>query len=59
MTEIVGHRPSTMCSIFIRRGGIIYYTGSERRKYSRDLPQGGMEIPCILHFAGNERELKN
>ena len=59
--EIVGHLPrniSTMCSIFIRRGGIINCTVSGRRQYSRDLPQGGMEIPCTLHFAGNERELK-
>ena len=47
-----------MCSIFIRRSGIIYCTVSGRRQYSRDHPQGGMEIPCILHFAGNERELK-
>ena len=59
--KIVGHLPrniSTMCSIFIRRGGIIYCTVSGRRQYPRDLPQGGMEIPCTLHFAGNERELK-
>ena len=57
----MGHLPrniSTMCSIFIRHGGIIYSTVSGRRQYSRDLPQGGMEIPCTLHFAGNERELK-
>ena len=57
----MGHLPrniSTMCSIFIRRGGIIYYTVSERWQYSRDLSQGGMEIPCTLHFAGNKRELK-
>ena len=57
--EIAGHLPrniSTMCSIFIRRGGIIYCTISGRRQYSRDLPQGGMEIPSILHFVGNERE---
>ena len=45
--EIVGHLPrniSTMCSIFIRRGEIIYCTVSGRRQYSRDFPQGGMEI---------------
>ena len=45
--EIVGHLPrniSTMCSIFIRRGRIIYRTDSGRRQCSRDLSQGGMEI---------------
>ena len=57
----MGHLPrniSTMCSIFIRHGGIIYYTVLGRWQYSRYLPQGGMEIPCILHFVGIERELK-
>ena len=57
----MGHLPrtiSTMCLIFIRCGGI-YYIVSGRWQYSRDLPEGGMEILCILHFAGNERELKN
>ena len=45
--EMVGHLPKnilTMCSIFIRRGGIIYCTVLGGRQYSRDLPQGGMEI---------------
>ena len=45
--EIVGHLPrsiSTMCSIFIRSGGIIYCTVLGRWQYSRYLPQGGMEI---------------
>ena len=45
--EIVGHLPrniSIMCLIFIRRSGIIYCTVLGRRQYSRDLPQGGMEI---------------
>ena len=43
----MGHLPrniSTMCSIFIRRGGIIYCTISEKQQYSRDLPQGGMKL---------------
>ena len=45
--EMVGHLPKnilTMCSIFIQRGGIIYCTVLGVRQYSRDLPQGGMEI---------------
>ena len=28
------------------------------RQYSRDLVQGGMEVPCRLHFVGNGGELK-
>ena len=25
------------------------------RRYSADLPQGGLEIPCILKFEGKEK----
>lgn len=59
--EIVGHLPrniSTMSSIFIWCIGIINHKVLGGQQYSRDLPQGGMEIPCTLHFAGNESELK-
>ena len=59
--EIVGHVPryiSALCSLFIRHGGAVYSIVLGERRYSRDLPQGGMEIPCRLHFVGNGRELK-
>lgn len=52
-TEVVGHVPrflSSICSIFIRRGGEIVCRITGTRRYSADLPQGGMEIPCILIF---------
>ena len=57
----IGHLPrriSTLCSLFIRRGGIIHCNVSGNRRYSRDLVQGGMEIPCQLTFVGKGRELK-
>ena len=57
--EIVGHLPrniSTMCSIFIWCGEIIYCIVSGRRKYSSDLPQGGMEIQ--ENFAGKLSQLE-
>ena len=28
------------------------------RQYSRDLPQGGLEVPCMLTFCGAESQLK-
>ena len=59
--EIMGHVPryiSTLCSLFIRRGGAVYSIILGGRQYLRDLPQGGMEIPCRLHFVGNRGELK-
>ena len=41
----------TACSMFMRRNGIIRCQVSGSRQYSRDLPQGGLEIPCVLLFS--------
>ena len=52
-TTTVGHVPkkiSAICSIFIRRGGNINCVVNGARRFSADLPQGGLEIPCILNF---------
>ena len=49
----VGHIPrkiSAICSIFIRHGGSITCVVNGSHRYSADLPQGGLEIPCILKF---------
>ena len=57
---VVGHLPrkiSTLCSLFIRRGGTICCQITGRRRYSADLPQGGLEVPCKLKFAGSVKEL--
>ena len=58
---VVGHLPkkiSTACSLFIRRGGSITCIVTGSRRYSRDLPQGGMEIPCLLEFTGSVEDAK-
>ena len=58
--EIVGHLPkriSSTCSVFIRKGGIITCTVNGERRYSRDLTQGGLEIPCLLTFEVNDESL--
>ena len=59
---VVGHIPrniSTLCSSFIRRGGLIMCKVVGDRRYSSDLIQGGLEIPCILTFTGtNDSEIK-
>jgi len=58
---IIGHLPkkiSRVCSIFLRREGTIHCTVTNTRRYSADLPQGGLEIPCILHFAGKKKTLE-
>ena len=52
-SEVVGHVPRfllSICLIFIRRGGEIVCRITGTRRYSVDLPQGGMEVPCILIF---------
>ena len=53
LLTLVGHVPrtiSTLCSMFLLRGGRIEYEVIGARRYSRDLPQGGLELPCILTF---------
>ena len=53
---IVGHLPkkiSSTCSLFIRKGGTIDCEVTDPNgKYSRDLAQGGLEIPCVLMLQG-------
>ena len=56
----VGHVPrniSPVCSIFLRRGGMIFCRVTSHRRYSAELPQGGMEIPCTLKFHSNDVQL--
>ena len=57
-TRIVGQRRiSAVCSIFIRHGGTLFCMVTGARRYSADLPQGGLEIPCLLKFiAKSENE---
>ena len=60
--KVVGHVPrniSAICSLFFRRGGMIRCEVKGNRRYSADLPQGGLKIPCVLHFiADNHDECK-
>ena len=60
-TRVVGHvarKISTVCYLFLRKGGAISCVVTDIRRYSYDLPQGGMEIPCLLKFRGNSNILK-
>lgn len=31
---------------------------SSRRRYSADLPQGGLEVPCVLRFTGQSSDVQ-
>jgi len=56
--RIVGHVPrtiSTICSLFIRRGGLLNCVVSGLRRCSSDLFQGGLEIPCKVIFKSKNK----
>ena len=58
---IVGHLPKKISrhrSMFILQGGTIKATVIGRRRYSSDLAQGGLEIPCKLTFCGEPKEIQ-
>ena len=55
--NIVGHVPrhiSCICKLFIHRGLVLNCLVTGTRRYSSDLPQGGMEIPCQYIFSENK-----
>ena len=57
---VVGHVPRAIlvvCSLFLRRNGVITCEVIGGRHYSNDLPQGGLEIPCKLVFSGKESSI--
>ena len=57
----VGHIPrkiSSICSMFLRHGGTICCRVTGSRRYSQDLPQGGLEIPCMLTFRGEAKDIE-
>ena len=59
--DIIGHLPrniSRICSLFLLRGGSIKCQVNGTRRYSADLPQGGVEIPCTLLFEAQSSEIK-
>ena len=39
-------------SLFLRHGGVIRSRVTGSRQYSRDLPQGGLKLPCLYLFEG-------
>ena len=61
MLQVVGHVPrriSSICLIFIRRGGITKCTVTGCHRYSSDLSQRDREVPCKLTFILSPRFLK-
>ena len=55
--RIVGHVPrtiSTLCHLFLSSIGTINCIVNDVRRYSTDLPQAGLDVPCKLTFQGNQ-----
>ena len=49
---------SSTCSMFLRRGGMINCRVKGERRYSEDLSQRGLEVPCILLLRGASRDIE-
>ena len=53
---VIGHVPSlSICALFLRRNGSITCQVTGSRRYSDDLAQGGLEVPCVLCFDGDAK----
>ena len=56
----IGHLPrkiSKECSVFLRRGGLIFCKVTGLKRFSHNLPQGGLEIPCTYLFSAKQDEI--
>ena len=57
---IIGHLPRKISrSLFLRRESSISCRVAGPTRYLADLPQGGLEIPCVLRFEGDTKEIKS
>jgi len=59
-SAVVDHVPrkiSAACALFLRRKGTIRCTITGSRRFSADLPQGGLEVPCTLIFRGEPKDV--
>lgn len=57
----VGHvtwKISFVCHLFLRRGGHIVCTVNGQRRFSSDLAQRGLEVPCCYTFMGAMKEVE-
>lgn len=60
-TSVVGHLPrkiSHLCSLFIKKGGKITCEVTGSRRFSSDLPRGGLESPCAVSFTGSPENIR-
>ena len=53
----VPRKISAICSLFLHRNGTIHCKVTGSRRYSRDIAQGRLEIPCQLIFEGDKKSV--
>ena len=46
-----------ICNLFLQTDGTINCTVIRNRQYSRDLVQGGLEVPCELKFTSDDKHI--
>ena len=51
------HEKFLVCSLFIRHGGSVTCEISGQRRHLSDLPQGGLETPCLLILEGSKTKM--
>lgn len=57
---IVGHLPrniAALCHLFLHGNETIIVQITGKRRFSADLPQGGLELPCSLIFDGETKDI--
>ena len=60
-SRVVGHLPKKQESFleFLKRGGTVKCRVTGSREFTRDLPQGGLKVPCLLICSGSIVDNKN
>lgn len=57
MVEHISRKISAACALFLQREGSIHCIVTGEYCYSCDLPQGGLEVPCMLKFKGQPKNM--
>ena len=58
---VVRHLPRKVlrvCALLLKREGSTQCTVTGKQRYSADLPQGGVEIPCFVVFKASAKEIQ-
>ena len=56
----VGHLPrriSTLCHLFLQKNGRIHCQVTGKCRYSQELLQGGLEVPCVICCSGLKKDV--